>query len=213
MVRALLAQGNDKLGQSICHFDLPAIATCPGRTELCSGVCYAVTGRYTFKYVKDRLGWCYEQSLRDDFATRMIAEIKRKGCLVIRPHCSGDFYDAEYAEKWLQVMRQCPKVRFYFYTRSWRIEEIALVLEKMAALRCCKVWYSIDRETGIPPSVPLGVRLAYLQADRDESPELMDLLFVVRRLRRHAQRMGLPMLCPHQADKQYNCGSCGTCFR
>jgi hypothetical protein len=143
----------------------------------------------------------------------VIAEIKRKGVLVLRIHCSGDFYSADYARKWLEIMRHCPNVRFYLYTRSWRVEGIAEVLEQMAALRCCRVWYSIDRETGVPAKVPIGVRLAYLQVDKDEQPELLDLLFVVRRVRRHAVRVGLPLLCPHQADKAETCGSCGRCYR
>ncbi len=211
-VRPLLVQGNRKIGEAIHHFDLPAVKTCPGRSSTCERVCYAQTGHYAFASVKERLAWCHKQSLRADFAKQVIAEIKRKGVLVLRLHCSGDFYSADYARKWLEIMRHCPKVRFYLYTRSWRVEDIAVVLEEMAALRCCRVWYSIDRETGVPAKVPVGVRLAYLQVDVDEDPELLDLLFVVRKVRRHAQRVGLPLLCPHQANKAENCGSCGRCY-
>lgn len=75
--------------------------------------------------VKRRLEWCLMQSKRADFARRMIAEIKRKGVLVLRIHCAGDFMNEEYAEKWLSIMKACPRVRFYFYSRSWRIPEIA----------------------------------------------------------------------------------------
>jgi hypothetical protein len=212
-VRSLLVQGNRKIGSAIHHWDLPPVATCPGRSASCEEVCYARKGRYAFKAVRDRLDWCYQQSKRADFAKRMIAEIKKKGVLVVRLHCSGDFYSAEYAQKWLEVMRQAPKVRYYLYTRSWRIEGIATVLEQMAALRCCRVWYSIDAETSVPAKVPVGVRLAYLQTDKDEEPELLDLLFVVRRLRRHAKCVSLPLLCPEQAGKAENCGDCGRCFK
>lgn len=212
VIRGLLAQGNAKVGQSIHHFDIPAGATCPGRSNLCDRACYAQQGRFLLKSVTDRLRWCHRQSRRTDFATLMIAEIKKKGVLVLRLHCSGDFYSAEYARKWLEVMWACPRVRFYLYTRSWRVEDIAPVLEEMAALKCCRVWYSIDRETGIPATVPPGVRLAYLQADQDEEPELLDLRFVVRRLKSYATRVSLPLLCPHQSGRAENCGSCGRCF-
>lgn len=211
--RGLLSQGNTKLGQSIHHFDITAGVTCPGKSDLCSRVCYAKSGRYRFKPVRDRLDWCFRQSKRADFAKLMIAEIKRKGVLVVRLHSSGDLYSAQYALKWLEVMRQCPKVRFYLYSRSWRIEGIAEVLGQMAALRCCKVWFSIDCETGVPPSIPSGVRLAYLQVDEEEQPERLDLLFVTRGLKRHARRMSLPLLCPHQAGRAENCGDCGQCFK
>jgi hypothetical protein len=212
-MRPLLTQGNGKVGQSIHLWSIPAISTCPGSTELCRSVCYANSARFTLSSVKERLGWCYEQSLRGDFAPRVVREIRRKGVLVLRVHVSGDFYSREYAEKWLEVMRQSPRVRFYWYSRSWRVPDIAPVLEQMAALRCCRAWYSLDAQTGIPPAVPPGVRLAYLQVEPDEEPELLDLLFVVRRLKRHAQRLGLPLLCPHQAGRRENCGECGKCFR
>lgn len=61
--------------------------------------------------------------------------------------------------------------------------------------------------------VPPGVKLAYLQVEEEEEPELLDLLFVVRRLKRYAKRVGLPKLCDHQADNRENCGHCGKCRR
>src|SRR5947209_19019949 len=95
-LRALLAVGNGKLGGSIHHFDLPAVSTCPGRSDICEAVCYATRGRFNAERVRDRLRWCLRQSRRPDFADRMVGEIRRKGALVIRVHVSGDFYDAGY---------------------------------------------------------------------------------------------------------------------
>ena len=214
-VRPLLAMGNAKLGQSIFHFDLPAISTCPGRSSVCERVCYATVSRYLLPSVQERLRWCYEQSRRRDFIGRLVREIRRKGVLVVRLHVSGDFVDASYAAKWLAVMRQCPRVRFYFYTRSWRVPEIAAVLEQMAALRCCRAWYSIDHDTGVPQRVPLGVRLAYLQVSEGEQPERADLLFRVRRLRQ--QRQPLTLVCPNETvqgrAQDVNCGNCGRCWQ
>jgi hypothetical protein len=144
----------------------------------------------------------------------MATEIRRKGILVVRIHVSGDFYDVEYAAKWLEVMRQCPRARFYFYTRSWRQPAIAAVLEQMAALRCCRAWYSIDHETGVPERVPVGVRLAYLQVTEGEQPELADLMFRVRRL--HRERQPLSLVCPNETPRgralDTNCGNCGRCW-
>lgn len=213
VVRSLLTMGNGKVGQSIHLWSLPAIGTCPGSTELCREVCYAGSGRYLLPSVRERLDWCYEQSLRGDFVPRLVSEVRRKGILVIRVHASGDFYSKEYAEKWLAVMRQLPRVRFYWYSRSWRSEAISGVLEEMAALKCCRAWYSLDRQTNIPERVPPGVRLAYLQVAEDEQPQLLDLLFIVRRLRSHARKVSLPLLCPHQKGTSDNCGSCQRCFR
>ena len=107
-------------------------------------------------------------------------------------------------------MRRRPKPRYYFYTRSHAVPEILPVLERMAALGCCRVWFSVDRELSAP-RVPPGVRLAYLQVEAGEEPELLDLRFVVRRLR--SKRLPLPLLCPEESGAASNCGDCGTCFR
>ena len=213
-VRSLLTTGVGKLGEGIHQFSLPAVVTCPGRSSICESVCYANNqGRYRFPQVQERLQWNFEQSLRDDFADRMITEIRKKGCIVIRVHCSGDFYDADYARKWLRVMKECKTAKFYWYSRSWRDPDIAAVLEEMAVLKNCRAWYSIDAQTGLPEVVPKGVALAYLQVEPDEEPELIDLPFVVRRLRKEARRQSLPLLCPHQAGTAENCGHCTRCFR
>lgn len=216
-VRGLLSLGNTKVGASIHLWGIPAVETCPGRTALCSSACYTNTGRFLLPAVQDRMRWNLEQANRDDFVPRMVKEIRRKGCLVIRVHSSGDFFDASYAEKWLSIMRQCPKPRYYWYSRSWRCNDVVPVLEQMAALRCCRAWYSVDAETGLPDSVPPGVRLSYLQTAEDEEPEVYDLIFRVRRLRKLTRRVSLPMTCPAETpegkSRDINCGSCQRCWR
>ena len=213
VIRGLLVQGNRKLGSAIHHWDLPPVVSCPGRTKSCERVCYAKSGRYSTKLVKNRLKWCMQQSRMDDFSARLVNEIHQKGVLVCRVHCSGDMYSAEYAEKWLSIMKDCPQVKFYLYSRSYRCADIAPVLAKMAALKNVRVWYSTDSDTGTPDSIPAGVRLAFLMTEDGQEAEAMDLLFVVRRLKQEAVRKSLPVLCPQQAGKQENCGSCGKCFR
>ncbi|WP_162136359.1 GP88 family protein [Zavarzinella formosa] len=207
--------GNQKVGDAIHLWGLPAVTTCPGMTSVCQGVCYALRSRFRFQTVKDRLAWNLEQTERDDFCGRMTKEIRRKGCLVLRVHSSGDFMSKEYAEKWLWIMRKCPKPRYFWYSRSWRIPEIATVLEQMAALKCCRAWYSLDSETGIPEKIPPGVKLAYLQVSEDTPPEMIDLMFRVRRLRKQPRpRIGLTILpvCPNEVNKEITCGGCQRCF-
>ena len=212
-VRSLLQAGNTKLGQSISVWSIPAVSTCPGRTPCCEKACYATKSRFLLKSVKERLDWNYQQALRPDFVQRMVKEIRRKGALVVRVHTAGDYFSKEYAEAWLSIMKQCPKVRFYAYSRSYRIPEIAPVLAEMAKLPCFRLWYSIDKDTGLPDFVPEGVRLAYLQVADDE-PELADLMFRVRRLRKEKKTVGLPMVCPAETvqGKGTTCGSCRHCF-
>jgi hypothetical protein len=216
-LRALLALGNAKLGKAIHHFDLPAVSTCPGRSAVCEGVCYATRGRFHTDLVRDRLGWCLRQSRRKDFADRVVGEVRRKGALVVRVHVSGDFYDAGYALKWLSVFRRCHAAVFYFYTRSWRVAEVAPVLARMAALENVRAWYSADAETGPPDPLPEGVRVAWLQADAGEPVE-GDLVFRDRPVRETPlPRFGLPVVCPSETPvgrrQGVNCGNCGHCWK
>jgi hypothetical protein len=211
-VRRLLAVRNGKMGAFIAHFDLPAIATCPGRSSICERLCYASHGRFVTRVVRRRLAWCYRQSLRTDFVPRLVREIRRRGVIVCRVHVSGDFYDSDYAWKWLEVIQACPSVRFYWYSRSWRVAAIAPALEEMARLANVRGWYSCDAETGEPDIVPEGVRLCYLQQAPEARPAKSELVFRARPMRRQP-RLGLPMICPQETNKDVTCGSCQFCWR
>ena len=216
-LRSLLALGNSKLGRAIHHFDLPAVSTCPGRSCVCESVCYATRGRFHTDLVRDRLQWCLRRSTRPTSPTAWSVKIACKGALVIRVHVSGDFYDAGYAGKWLSVFRRCHTARFYFYTRSWRVTEVAPVLEQMAELENVRAWYSADAETGLPDPLPPGVRVAWLQTAQDD-PVLGDLLFRDYPVRGSPMpRFDLPVVCPNETPPGRrhgtNCGNCGHCWR
>lgn len=215
-VQFLLAIDNRKLGDGgIAHFDMPAgQLTCPGRTPACEAVCYAQRGRFHFPNVVDRLAWCYLRSLRRDFTACMVREARVRGIRHMRWHVSGDVHSADYAGKMLSVMRRLPRVRFWLYTRSWRVPEIEAVLRQMAMLDNCKVWYSLDRDTGFPAERPANVRYAFLQ-DTPGGVENVELVFRTRQMVGRP-RVGLPMVCPSDTPAGRaagaNCGSCGYCF-
>jgi hypothetical protein len=97
------------------------------------------------------------------------------------------------------------------------VSAIAPVLGQMARLRNVRLWYSTDRETGVPDSVPRGVRVAWLEVGEGQS-EPADLVFVIRRLRRAASlRLELPLICPHETpqgrEAEVTCTTCGRCWR
>ena len=215
-VRSLLTLGNDKVGEAIHLWSLPAgdDGTCPGSSSVCRRHCYARAGRYRFAAVKERLAWNFQQAYEPDFVDAMCREIRLRGALVLRVHASGDFFDAGYAEKWLTIMQRCPTPKFYWYTRSWRIATIRPVLVAMATLPNCTGWYSTDSETGRPASVPPGIRVAHLQTDEAEEADA-DLVFRIRRLRR--TRLPLKVVCPSErpdrVERTVNCGSCRRCWQ
>jgi len=210
--RSLLTQGNTKVGESIHLWSLPAITTCPGSSSVCERVCYANRGRYLFPQVRRRLRWNLARARQPDFADRMADEVRRKGCLVVRVHASGDFFSAAYAEAWLAVMRAVPQPRYYWYSRSWRDPAIRLVLKRMAALSCCRGWFSTDDETGVPEDLPDSVRVAHLLSRGDEPVPDAHLVFRPRGLR----RIPLPVsvACPSESPDATRAGlTCGTCQR
>lgn len=218
-VRSLLVQGNDKLSQAIFHWDLPAALTCPGSTELCRSRCYSLRGRYLFPQVQERLQFCYEMSKRKDFASLMIEEIRRKGAaFVCRIHCAGDYYNARYVRKWIEIVSACNTTRFFGYSRSWRVQAVYPALAELSQLPNMQLFFSTDAETGEPPELPPGVKVAHMMTDREETIPEVDLVFLDYPLRKEAtERIGLTLVCPHEVGDNRlngtNCGTCGFCWR
>ncbi|MBL9085152.1 MAG: hypothetical protein JNK76_25325 [Planctomycetales bacterium] len=210
----LLQHGNSKLGRAIHVWSIPALDTCPGSTAVCRELCYATRHRFRFDSVRRRLAWNRRQCDRPDFVERMVAEIRSSGVLVLRLHVAGDFYDAEYVGKWTAIVKRSPRVRFYGYTRSWRVASISHALEELAALGGVRLWWSVDEESGIPTNVPPTVRFAYLQTSSAAPPPSVDLVFRPPRLRSLPE---LPVVCDHETPSGrmlgVTCGSCGRCFR
>lgn len=212
---SLLTLGNQKVGEAVHLWSLPARGVhCPGASSLCERVCYAAAGRYRLPAVRRRLRWNRAQARRPDFAARMIDEVRRKGCVVVRVHASGDFFSAEYAEAWWRVMAAVPQPRYYWYTRSWRVPEIRGVLERMAALSCCRGWFSTDDETGLPDDMPVTVRVAHLMTRSDEPLPDADLVFRPRGLRRVP--LPIAVACPSESPdgtRRITCGTCKRCWQ
>lgn len=224
--KRLLRAGNEKLSRRILTFGLPAVMTCPGRSELCGGaeaLCYATHNRYKNSFVaKPRLE-NYVLACRDDFAELVLAELPHHRQRVVRPHDSGDLFSEAYAQQWLRVMKASPNLRFFIFSRSWRVREINAVLGEMASLSNARVWYSVDRETGWPSKLPEKGRVAYMQADAGDLPDRpTDLVFRDHAARGEAaRRVGGALVCPYEngftrdpseGGTVFNCHNCGLCW-
>jgi hypothetical protein len=216
-VANLLTRGNTKLGESIHAWSIPAVDTCPGRTRLCESVCYATNGRFRTHRVQELLHENLDASLQKGFEGKVVKEINRRGVSVLRVHVAGDFYDPAYAEKWLRIARRSKRTKFYAYTRSWRLGEYREVLSEIASLRNFHLWFSVDKESGLPREVPEGVRLAFLQTEEGDDPGDVDLVFRTAALRSSpARRVGLALVCPTEQGASESgdrsCTSCRRCF-
>lgn len=213
----LFGKGNGKLGD-VLTFSLPAIDTCPGASGLCKGCCYATRGRYFVTRVQAALKRNWEYSKHSDFAetaVQLINNYQRKNVKIFRIHPSGDLYDAEYASKWLHIIKHTPTWTYWLYTRSWRIPEIHRVVEKIAELPNIQLWFSVDNETGRPLSLPTGVRLAYMMVDSLDEPRWEpDLFFRDNPIRgsilKHVKGT---LVCPVENGASHTtCDKCRVCL-
>lgn len=128
-----VSRGNKKLISNdetlFLIWNLPAIKTCPYATEHCKAACYARKAEKVYPDCLPSREKNFNESRKETFTENMIYTIesalkndRKKRNIVFRIHESGDFYNREYAQKWLAIMRHFEnnkKVVFIAYTKSF----------------------------------------------------------------------------------------------
>jgi hypothetical protein len=120
-------QNTDKVRFII--WNLPAVKTCPFSTEMCRKSCYALKAERIYPQVLPSREKNYSDSLQDTFTENMIYTLEKEIAskkysgkhIVFRIHESGDFYNKEYAEKWVNIAKHFESVNnlhFLAYTKS-----------------------------------------------------------------------------------------------
>ena len=118
-----LKKTSEELGKRVFNFGITAYKTSTGKVVCpfakdCIKYCYAKKGAYSWSNVKPAFEKRYNITKKENFASLMIEQVKRKKADYIRIHDSGDFYSKKYLNKWLTVAEQLPNVKFYAYTKS-----------------------------------------------------------------------------------------------
>ena len=130
-----ISEGNKKLVPNklvkFLIWSIPPITTCPFTTSLCKKFCYAMKAYKAYPNARKAWNAHYRMSKKDNFVERMVYTIlayaskpsyKEANVIVFRIHESGDFYNQEYTDKWLQIAEIIgaiePKVKFMAYTKS-----------------------------------------------------------------------------------------------
>lgn len=216
--QAKLQGGNTKLGVGIHSWSIPALTTCPGSSSLCRSACYAHSGFFRMPNVSAFHVANEAFSRTPQFTGWMIGEIRNTLAKVVRVHVAGDFYDAEYTAKWVEIARACRSTTFFLYTRSWSEIDIYPHLVALSRLVNVCLWFSTDREKGPPPRVS-GVRVAYMaidDVDASIAPDDSDLVFRDSPDTLMKKANGV-LVCPaEQANPvgrlKHTCTSCGICW-
>lgn len=211
--RRLLTAANTKLGKEIVGWSIPAITTCPTRTAACEQVCYANKGHYYRKSLQDSLNYRLAVSLREDFADIIQHYLRRTRKARVRIHVSGDFYSLRYLMVWDEIIRTNPGKTFTVYTRAWRDANLRQVLEMIALYENLRLFYSIDRDSGVPSAIPTRVRLAYMQIDSQDIPPVpCDLVFRVERSA-VVKYVANTLVCPAENGvTRATCSACQLCY-
>lgn len=149
--RLNVSNGNKKLISNdetrFIVWNLPAVKTCPFRTPHCEENCYARKAEQAYPNCLPSRMKNLEMSKREDFAELMTFTIldivfndRKNRKYIVRIHESGDFYNREYAMKWLKVVENCTseRVTFICYTKSFPYFD-GLKLHKQFKLRA-SIW-------------------------------------------------------------------------
>jgi hypothetical protein len=142
-----ISEGNSKT--ECFSFDLPAVDTCPGRTEECERDCYAANLMRIYSAVDAKYRRNQEITYHPGFVDYMVETIPAD--CEFRIHVSGDFFHVDYVRKWIEIATRRPDVMFYAYTRSWRADMFH-VIKQLHSLPNVNINLSVDDETG-PPSI------------------------------------------------------------
>lgn len=146
-------KGNSKVGPEVMIFNLPPIRTCTP-TKWCRENCYALMGRHRWQNVKDSWQKRLEISKGPNFVNLAVAELKKRKPRYVRPHLAGDFYDAEYVRKWIEIVKQCPEILFRTTTKR---KDLGKTLQKLNSLPNMTVRESLDishpKPSGLLPLV------------------------------------------------------------
>lgn len=202
---------NTKLGKGIAGFSLPAVSTCPGRTKLCEGICYATSGFFRFRNVRTSLQRSLEASGDDGFATLVRDEIRRRRSIeAVRIHPSGDFYSVEYIAKWIDIVKSSPNTRFWAYTRSWRIPELVPKLKELAELPNIELFASVDEESGRAQQSTEASAGSTVQEVHETAPDWLRIADVVDSWDKVDSSY---VQCPNLKNKSITCAKCTYCFK
>jgi hypothetical protein len=211
-------KGNTKLGMDgVYTFSrLPGRigGTCPGATPECQDICYAM------RVIKTPPVW--DMWAKNSAFGRELENANDPlppDAKIVRIHVSGDFDSANYVDEWYYLAKARPDVRFFGYTRSWRVPKLLGALEQLRALPNVQLFASMDKSMDELP--PLGWRRAWLEDDpratkraiREPGPAGQNEGVYVAGLFDSDELDSSAYICPEETGRKANCQDCDYCIR
>ncbi|MCK5016682.1 MAG: hypothetical protein KAS32_06355 [Candidatus Peribacteraceae bacterium] len=117
----LVTFGNNKM-DGFAMFSLPAGKTCKGSTELCRKYCYALAPQKMFAAVMNKRDRNFQESKKSNFVKRVCTDLEGYNQKYFRIHDSGDFYSQAYLNKWFEIAKLNPKIKFLAFTKNFKLD-------------------------------------------------------------------------------------------
>lgn len=196
--------GNSKLGPRVFTYSkLPGRVggTCPGSSPECEMICYVKRVMTSNPPVWDL--WT-QNTLRGDEVPPLPEEAE-----VVRFHVSGDFDTVQYIVNWCGLVNLHPDVRFFGYTRSWRVSGLVPWLEQLRDYPNVQLFASVDKTIEELP--PAGWRIAWLETDprARANGEISEQNFRAVERGRGPETV---LVCPEETGDKPNCTECRYCI-
>lgn len=98
------------------------IFTLPATKEVCNRICqgcYAAKAQVRFPKALEYRERMLERSKAKEFIDDIVEELSKskKNFKAVRIHESGEFYSQDYLDKWVQIAKSLPDIRFYAFTK------------------------------------------------------------------------------------------------
>lgn len=184
-VNAKMKKTGKKYGIKLVNFTIPALksatglVTCPN-AGACAAGCYARQGAYNFKAPKTKHEKNLALTLLPNFKQLALDELLKIKPDVVRIHDSGDFYNAEYLAKWIDIASAMPDVKFYAYTKMVHlIKQTELpknlqIIFSLGGRQDLMIDQKTDRHSRVFETVDALQAAGYIDASDDDMLALTD---------------------------------------
>lgn len=125
-MKNLMSNGNRKC-KNMLIFNLPAVKSCPEHKD-CSKDCYALKAERMYKTAKARRENNFKLAKKDlnGLSLQLREQLNKTKLTVCRIHESGDYFNQEYLDMWVNIARDYPSTKFFGFTKTRRIHDFSV---------------------------------------------------------------------------------------